>query len=114
MYNACLKPECEWAPVPEDPNKLQGPELGAKVIYNDPSFPRWDGMEYEVKARSYVWSPEKHGPNGHGIRHYDWTVIRNEGGGMVVDDNKLTLGPVRLSDLLNKRARKLRRKASRS
>jgi hypothetical protein len=41
-----------------------------------------------VTARSYVWSPEQHNPDGtHGYRHYDWSVVRfGDGSSMVVDD----------------------------
>jgi len=75
--------------VPEDPAKLEGPEVGDYCIYVDPRY-RWHNTVVKVKSRSYVWSPEEHGPNGHGIRHYDWTVIQTGSSGtMVVDDDKL-------------------------
>lgn len=102
MYRPCDVAGCDHVtPVPEDPDKLQGPEVGTLCIYNDPGYPKWDGMVVEVLRRSYVWSPEVHvGMNAHGYRHYDWSVIRYgqplDNGTllskrtMVVDDDKLT------------------------
>ena len=96
-WSPCRRPDCDkTTPVAEDPDQLEGPEVGDRVIYHDPSFPRWDGVEMRATHRSYVWSPEIHvGPDAHGYRRYDWTVVEwdadNDGrpGHMVVDDDKL-------------------------
>jgi hypothetical protein len=100
MYIPCDVRGCDHETlVPEDPDKLQGPELGSLCIYQDEDFPRWDGLVVEVIARSYVWSPERHvAMNAHGYRRYDWSVIQFDTPDpehtwdrktMVVDDDKL-------------------------
>jgi hypothetical protein len=70
---------------PEDPDKLQGPEVGEFVIYRDSYVVR-------VLHRSYVWSPGECRSNG-GYRHYDWSVIERGPGeyrAVVVNDTDLT------------------------
>lgn len=78
---------------PENPDRLAGPKVGARVLYHDPKHPTWDGIEMRVTARSYVWSPGECRSNG-GYRHYDWSVVEwdagnGRSGSMVVDDDKL-------------------------
>lgn len=88
---------------PEDPAKLQGPEVGAFMLYAPKSCSsRWvDGamvkdpdpepVVVRVLRRSYVWSPGECRSKG-GYRHYDWSVIE-EGPGeyraVVVNDTDL-------------------------
>lgn len=68
--------------VPEDATKLQGPELGSQCLYK--------GEIVTIKARSYVWSPEKQRPDGYyGYRRYDLKVIQRERGSVLVDDKDL-------------------------
>lgn len=79
----------EGIPIPEDPAKVQGPEVGALVLYHD----KYKGTTetVRVKARSYVWSPEIQRPDGYyGYRRYDWTVIERKRGSLVVNDTDLT------------------------
>ena len=73
---------------PEDPAKLQGPPVGARVNYRrvrrtgeviaDGSLV-WThevmDLPAEVIAQSYVWSPGEC-RHGGGYRRYDWTVIK--------------------------------------
>lgn len=94
-WNPCRDPKCKGELQPENPDKLEGPELGALVLYRNPRYPRWDGQVMRVHARSYVWAGEQHMPNGyHGHRHYDWTVVQGIDGvsdrRMVVNDDELT------------------------
>ena len=92
---------------PEDPAKLQGPEVGARVTYH--RVRRWgvydsdlgetvwhtetSELPAEVLRRSYVWSPGECRHKG-GYRHYDWTVIRvfepERTYEVVVDDKELS------------------------
>jgi hypothetical protein len=66
---------------PEDPARLQGPELGF-AVYTPivPADPGILGAAYyaprvvKVIERSYVWSPGECRSKG-GYRHYDWSVI---------------------------------------
>jgi hypothetical protein len=106
-WNPCKDPRCPHPGelTPEDPDKLQGPDVGELMVYIDPNFSRWHGTIVRVLKRSYVWSPEAHMPTGyHGYRHYDWSVIetdvKSDGifGRMVVDDDKLE--PVILGTLV--------------
>jgi len=70
-------------PVPENPARLQGPEVGALCLYK--------GEPVTVTARSYVWSPEKQQPSGYyGFRRYDLKVIQRARGSLLVDDKDLT------------------------
>jgi hypothetical protein len=82
--------ECRHMPIPpERPDKLQGPEVGARVIFHS-TYPRHDGEAATVTERSYVWAPGDPSYHG-GSRRYDWTVIRFDGGGsLCVDDKDLT------------------------
>jgi len=92
-------PGCDGTPVPEDPSKLQGPELGY-AVYHD-KYAERDGRPADVAvrviARSYVWAPEEHHDQtkvtgAHGYRNYDWSVIERGPGGyraVVVSDTDL-------------------------
>lgn len=77
--------------TPERPEKVKGPEIGALMRYRS----KYEQPDRVVKviARSYVWSPEQHNPDGtHGFRRYDWTVIQRgpkSGQHLVVDDVEL-------------------------
>jgi hypothetical protein len=87
---------------PEDPARVQGPEVGSHPIYKHVN--RWgegfpvvwhEETTYQpatVLERSYVWSPGECRHNG-GYRRYDWTVISTVGEGraytVVVDDADL-------------------------
>lgn len=86
--------ECNWGSAwptghplpPEDPTKLQGPEVGEFVLYSPRSYvsrsvngvmvkdPPPPPRVVRVLHRSYVWSPGECRSYG-GYRHYDWTVI---------------------------------------
>lgn len=77
---------------PEDPDKLQGPEIG------EPGVLYWNRYKQiyqpaKIIARSYVWSPGECRHQG-GYRHYDWSVIETFDGErwyrVVVDDADLT------------------------
>jgi hypothetical protein len=91
-YLHCLT--CNPPPA-ENPDRLQGPEIGARVIYTSRAFP--DGVLAEVTARSYVWAPGDPAYRG-GARRYDWKCIRIlgerppffGGPGLCVDDKDLT------------------------
>lgn len=84
-------------PPPENPARLQGPEVGEECIYTSKSFP--DGVRVVVTARSYVWAPGDPAYHG-GSRRYDWKAIRINpdvvlppfygGRGLCVDDTDLT------------------------
>jgi hypothetical protein len=77
-------------PPAERAEKLQGPEVGTRVIYHS-KYPRHDGEAATVTERSYVWAPGDPSYHG-GARRYDWKVIRFDGGGsLCVDDKDLTL-----------------------
>lgn len=96
---ACYDPAHE--PVPEDPAKVTGPEVGTLQAYVDKRKGR---IVVRVLARSYVWAPEQHHPSGyHGYRRYDWTVIQygpSDQQRVVVDD--VDLSPVELGDIVSK------------
>ena len=61
--------------VPERPERLTGPEIGTlcRIVS------KYDWLAnrvVRVLARSYVWAPEQHNPNGtHGSRRYMDAVI---------------------------------------
>jgi hypothetical protein len=92
---------------PEDPARLQGPEVGATVTYHrvrrTGQYSReLDTVVYTediadlpatVKERSYVWSPGECRHKG-GYRRYDWTVVEvhepERSYTVVVDDADLT------------------------
>lgn len=82
--------ECKHMAIPpERPEKLQGPEVGARVIFHS-KYPRHDGEAATVTERSYVWAPGDPSYGG-GSRRYDWKVIRfDSGGSLCVDDKDLT------------------------
>lgn len=83
---------------PEDPAKLQGPEVGTFAIYHPKGILVNGQLKYneprvvKVIARSYVWSPGECRSKG-GYRHYDRSVVE-EGPGkfrsVVVNDEDLT------------------------
>jgi hypothetical protein len=95
-------PKWDLPLVPPDPDKLQGPEVGATVRYSKPGS-RDHGKLMTVLHRYYHWSPEvviyhDDEPVGRGYLHYDWTVVEltNESGNvvaMVVDDDTLEVQP---------------------
>lgn len=73
---------------PENPARLQGPEVGARVEYVNPRYPQYNGPA-TVTERSYVWAPNDPAYHG-GARRYDWKVIRFDSGRtMCVDDKDL-------------------------
>jgi hypothetical protein len=74
-------------PPPERPERLQGPEVGARVLYTGAGR-RYNSMA-TVTARSYVWAPGDPAYRG-GSRRYDWKVIDfDAGGSLCVDDKDL-------------------------
>lgn len=78
---------------PERPEKLQGPEVGALVLYQDDRY-QPEPIVVRVVERSYVWAP--HDPAYHGgARRYDLKVIdRGPKGRLLVDDAKLSPLPL--------------------
>lgn len=82
--------ECRHLPIPpERPERLQGPEVGARVMYLSERYPQYDGPA-TVLGRSYVWAPGDPAYHG-GSRRYDWKVVRFDSGKtMCVDDKDLT------------------------
>ena len=84
-YLSCMI--CNPVP-PELPERLQGPEVGARVMYRSERYPANDGPA-TVTVRSYVWAPYDPAYHG-GARRYDWKVIRfDTGKSMCVDDKDL-------------------------
>ena len=89
-YLHCLT--CNPIP-PENPDKLRGPEVGARVVFRlyagGKSLSDPEGLAV-VTARSYVWAPGDPSYHG-GARHYDWKVIRFIASGktLCVDDKDL-------------------------
>ena len=83
--------ECRHMPIPPEwPEKLQGPEVGARVVYHS-RYPKHDGEAATVTERSYVWAPGDPAYHG-GSRRYDWKVIRFDNGtSLCVDDKDLTV-----------------------
>lgn len=79
--------ECSHYPIPpEQPERLRGPEIGARVMYRSLRYPQYDGPA-TVTERSYVWAPGERS----GSRRYDLKVIRfDRGGTLLVDDKDLT------------------------
>jgi hypothetical protein len=82
--------ECRHLPIPpERPDKLQGPEVGALVLYRHERY-QPDPIVVRVVERSYVWAPGDRSYGG-GSRRYDLKVIdRGAKGRIVVDDKDLT------------------------
>jgi hypothetical protein len=90
--------QCDWKSAwptghplpPEDPAKLQGPEVGAVMVLPGKSYGvqhHTDGREptplpkppdrtVRITARSYVWSPGECRSRG-GHRNYGWSVIED-------------------------------------
>jgi hypothetical protein len=87
-------------PEPERPERLEGPELGALCRMRSKSD--WlNDRVVKVVARSYVWSPEYHRPDGyHGYRRYDWSVIEYTAAGSRVVVNDVDLIPLQVGDPL--------------
>ena len=83
--------------VPEDPAKLTGPELGARVRFTGGSDSKYSrrGQVGTVTARSYVWAPDQAYHYGEdvyyrGIRRYgDSVVVFDAGGSLSVLDRDL-------------------------
>jgi len=84
--------DCQWGspwptghPLPpEDPEKLQGPEVGTLCVITGKYK---TGRIVRIIERSYVWSPGECRSNG-GYRHYNWSVVSDEHGYRVVMDDK--------------------------
>ena len=74
--------------VQPDPEKLRGPELGARVRYTGTG--RRHGMVGEVIERSYVWAPDTRYGDTRGIVRYDDSVVRfDDGVTLAIDDHQL-------------------------
>lgn len=82
--------ECRHMAIPpENPDKLQGPEVGALCLYQDRY--QVEPMVVRVIERSYVWAPGDPSYRG-GARRYDWKIIdRGPKGQLCVDDKDLTI-----------------------
>lgn len=80
--------ECRHYPIPpENPDRLQGPEVGALCLYHDDRY-QPEAMVVRIVERSYVWSPGERAQS----RRYDLKVIdRGAKGRLLVDDVKLTV-----------------------
>jgi hypothetical protein len=78
-----------WPIPPEQPERLQGPEVGTECIYHS-SYPRFDSRHVIVIERSYVWAPNDPAYHGGG-RRYDWKVVRflDDNSRLCVDDKDL-------------------------
>lgn len=91
--NARHAAEMELPLAPENPAKLTGPELGARVRYVNTG--RRHGQVGTVIARSYVWAPDKivtaqDGSKHRGMRRYEDTVVRfDDGGSLCILDRDL-------------------------
>jgi hypothetical protein len=87
--------------APENPNLLEGPEVGSLVICRNRYGPT---RIARVIERSYVWAPDQIYGDGHGLRvrgyrHYNWSVIEDQPGKrVVVNDTDLT--PLRVGDIV--------------
>ncbi len=78
--------------TPENPAKVRGPELGARVRYT--STGRRHGQVGTVIARSYVWAPDTQYGEARGVRRYDDSVVVFDGGGsLAIDDADLVEVP---------------------
>jgi hypothetical protein len=79
--------ECPHYPIPpENPDRLQGPEVGTLCLYQGRSDP--SPVIVRVVERSYVWSPGDRSQS----RRYDLKVIArgpNRTRTMLVDDKDL-------------------------
>lgn len=78
---------------PENPERLQGPDLGYAVYHDKYAEQRGEPADVAVRVihRSYVWSPGECRHRG-GYRHYDWSVIERGPGkyrAVVVNDTDL-------------------------
>lgn len=86
-YLHCLT--CNPVP-PERPERLTGPEIGARVLFH--STYRGDRVG-TVRERSYVWAPGDPAYHG-GSRRYDVKVVDfDDGGSLAVDDRDLEAVP---------------------
>ena len=88
---------------PENPDRLQGPEIGALCLIQSP-YEWLSNRVVRVLERSYVWAPEVRGDDGYyGHRRYDWTVIEfGPGKTLVVDD--VDLQPLAPGDVLGRQS----------
>jgi hypothetical protein len=82
--------ECPHYPIPpENPDRLQGPEVGTLCLYS--SRYQTEPMVVRLLERSYVWGPGDPSYHG-GARRYDWKVIARGPNGtrsLCVDDKDL-------------------------
>jgi len=75
--------------APENPDRVRGPKLGARVRYVGRSTRR-HGQIGTVTQRSYVWAPDKQYGEYRGIRRYDDSVVTfDDGVTIVIDDHDL-------------------------
>ena len=85
---------------PEDPTKLQGPEIGSLCL----TLKHWNfmpvGTVVRVIERSYVWAPGQPGA----YREYDWSVIEYNARGSRVVVNDYELAPLAVGDRLRHQA----------
>lgn len=79
--------------APENPEKLRGPELGARVRYTG-SSEYLHGQIGTVTARSYVWAPDKQYGEHRGVRRYDDSVVQFDNGksSLVLDQDLEEVG----------------------
>jgi hypothetical protein len=79
---------CNHYPIPpENPDRLQGPEVGSLCLYSDRFQPA--PMVVRVLERSYVWAPGERSQS----RRYDLKVIARGPNGtrhVLVDDKYLS------------------------
>lgn len=69
--------------TPENPDKVRGPAVGARVVYVG-SSERLRGVTGTVTERSYIWSPDKRNGDTRGFRRYDDSVVQFDNGSHVV------------------------------
>lgn len=89
----------EYPIPPENPAKVQGPEVGTLVLINS-TYAWLDGHVGRVTARSYVWGPGDPAYHG-GARRYDWKVVEWKPGKSLVLDDK-DLEPIKVGDLFTR------------
>jgi hypothetical protein len=80
---------------PENPDRLQGPEVGALCYYQDDRY-QPEPTLVRVLERSYVWGPNDPSYHG-GSRRYDEKVVQfldRPARTLVIADAKLTPAPV--------------------
>jgi hypothetical protein len=94
MSNYCSIHPCPAGIPPEDPERLQGPEVGQLVWYE--GYGKYIPAQVcRVVERSYVWGPGDHNfrnaDGTFGMRRYDWKVVDFGKSRLVVDDKDLTI-----------------------